>query len=446
MKKVLVFASDIVPLAGMATSGGGLRSWQIIRGLESRGFEVVYSLPWNRFLRREFDDNLPQNVRERLWTDSNQDEIIEKEKPDVIVCVKPSTRKWENNHDIPVAIDFHGPDLIEFEQMAKDYLPTARFALATRKLQSIAQGDFFTCAGLRQRYYFMAFLMMAGIDISDLEIHYMPVAMSPDLPEHEPDLERRSIIFAGGFYPWLNPITALKFVAEELQKNESGNLEIYGGSHDTNPGEKREFDEFKRELESNPFVMFHGYVTREKLVESYRRGYLALELMPRNPERELAFTTRTVEFLWAGLPVIYNNYAELSDMIQEYQAGWVVSPEDFEALSEVLGRIRDHPEEVATASENAQRLVREKLVYDSVITPLAEFCENPRRRKRSRESDFLMVPSVKRGFGYIDQIYLHYRRLPFGEFVKALIRAAAVITKNRVDNMRIPKIFRSTRE
>ena len=276
MNKVLVFASDMVPLAGMATSGGGLRSWQIIKGLESKGFEVVYSLPWNRFLRRKFDDSVPPDVRERLWTDSNQDEIIEREKPDVIVCVKPSTGKWRNNHEIPVAIDFHGPDLIEFEQMAKDYLPTARFALATRKLQSIAQGDFFTCAGVRQRYYFMAFLMMAGIDISDLDIHYMPVAMSPDLPEHSPDLDRRSIIFAGGFYPWLNPMTALRHAAKELLKTQKCHLDIYGGSHETNPVEKREFQDFKRELETNPFVTFHGFVPREQLVGSYRTGYVGI--------------------------------------------------------------------------------------------------------------------------------------------------------------------------
>ncbi len=434
MNKVLVFCSDVLPLDGLGTSGGGLRSWQIIKGLESQGLEVVYSMPWNRFLRRKFNADIPSQVTERLWTDSNQDEIIEKEKPDVIVCVKPATKKWKNNHEIPVAIDFHGPDLIEFEQMAKAFLPMARFTLATRKLQTISLGDFFTCAGLRQRYYFMGFLMMAGVDISEMAIHYMPVAMSPDLPAHEPDLDRRSIIFSGGFYPWLNPMPALKSLADELQQRGLGRLDIYGGSHETNPEDKHQFEEFQKEMAKNPSVTFHGFVSRDEVLEAYRTGYVAFELMPRNVERELAFTTRTVEFLWAGLPVIYNDYAELSDLIRQYQAGWLISAGDRQALSEVVREVQDDPDTVAEKSRNAQRLIRENLVYDQVIGPLAEFCHRPYLRKRAGASNFLVIPSPRSGYGYIDYLYLHYRRLPFWEFLKAVFTASVVLIKNKLDN------------
>ncbi len=436
MNRVLVFCSDVVPLKGSGTSGGGMRSWQIVQGLRAHGFEVVYSMPWNRFLRRRFNDSIPSDVTARLWTETNQDEIILREKPDVIVCVKPSTQRWEKSHGIPVAIDFHGPDLIEFEQMAKNLLPMARLTLATRKLQAISLGDFFTCAGKRQRYYFMAFLMLAGIDISDLDIHYMPVAMSPDLPEHYPDLERRSFIFSGGFYPWLNPMPSLKALAEEIRGIGKGCLDIYGGSHETNPDEKRDFDEFRQSLSTNPSVTFHGFVARERVLDAYRTGYVAFELMPQNAERELAFTTRTVEFLWAGLPVIYNDYAELSDLIREYRAGWLISPADRVSLRETVGHILSDPDTVAEASANAARLVRENLLSDKVIRPLAEFCRNPRVRQRSAEANYLIIPSRRSGFGYLDHLYLHYRRLPFGEFVKAVFTAARVLAKNRLDNLR----------
>jgi len=436
MSKVLVFCSDVLPLEGLATSGGGMRSWQIVQGLQSHGHEVVYSMPWNRFLRRRFNDSIPADASRLLWNDSNQDRIIRETKPDVIVCVKPSTLKWKHGHGIPIAIDFHGPDLIEFEQMAKNLLPMARLTLATRKLQAVSMGDFFTCAGRRQRYYFMAFLMMAGIDIADLEIHYMPVAMSPDLPDHDPDLDRRSIIFAGGFYPWLNPMPSLKAVAEELRGLQTGFLDIYGGSHETNPDEKQEFATFQAEMSENPFVKFHGFVSRESVLEAYRTGYVAYELMPRNAERELAFTTRTVEFLWAGLPVIYNDYAELSDLIRAYGAGWLISPADRTAISGAIREIMDNPGAVAEASVNARSLVRENLLYDKVIVPLAEFCRNPKVRVRSSDSNYLIIPSQKAGFGYLDHLYLHYRRLPFPQFVKAVFTAVRVLARNRLDNLR----------
>ncbi len=434
MNKVLVFCSDVVPLEGLPTSGGGLRSWQIIQGLEMEGFEVVYSMPRNRFLRRQFDKKIPQEHIDRLWDDSNQDRIIERVKPDVIVCVKPATRKWRNNHGIPVAVDFHGPDLIEFEQMAKFFLPTARFTLATRKLQSVSVGDFFTCAGRRQRYYFMGFLMLAGVDISDLEIHYMPVAMPAEMPEHEPDLERRPIIFSGGFYPWLNPMPALRILAETLNENGVGCLDIYGGSHETNPEDKAEFERFREDMSRYPSVAFHGFVSRAELLDRYRTAYVAFELMPRNAERELAFTTRTVEYLWAGVPVIYNDYGELTELIRDYDAGWLVCPTDRAAIAEVINHVQKDPDAVLRASHNARLLVKEHLVYERVIGPLAGFCRNPRVRKRDTGTDFLIIPSEKKGFGYIDQLYLHYRRLPFKDFVKALFTAAYVLGRNKIIN------------
>jgi hypothetical protein len=80
---------------------------------------------------------------------------------------------------------------------------------------------------------------MAGVALNDLEIHYMPVAMSGELPPHEPDLEHRAIIFAGGFYPWLNPMPALLDLSQSLRKVNNCYLEIFGGSHEANPEEKR---------------------------------------------------------------------------------------------------------------------------------------------------------------------------------------------------------------
>jgi len=158
--------------------------------------------------------------------------------------------------------------------------------------------------------------------------------------------------------------------------------------------------------------------------------------MPRNAERELAFTTRTVEFLWAGLPVIYNDYAELSDLIREYGAGWLISPTDRGAISEAVREIMDDPGKVAEASANARSLVRENLLYDKVIVPLAEFCRNPEVRVRSSDSNYLIIPSQKAGFGYLDHLYLHYRRLPFPQFVKAVFTAVRVLARNRLDNLR----------
>jgi aryl-phospho-beta-D-glucosidase BglC (GH1 family) len=46
---------------------------------------------------------------------------MQREKPDVIVCVKPGAENWKRDYGIPVAVDFHGPGLIEFDNSAKGF-------------------------------------------------------------------------------------------------------------------------------------------------------------------------------------------------------------------------------------------------------------------------------------------------------------------------------------
>jgi len=102
--------------------------------------------------------------------------------------------------------------------------------------------------------------------------------------------------------------------------------------------------------------------------------------MARNPERELAFTTRTMVYLWCGVAVIYNNYSELSGYISRYEAGWVVSPEDKAGFKSIVSEILAWPEEVRRRGQNAQRLVREHFTWDKTIGPLSSFCHEPQFR------------------------------------------------------------------
>ena len=244
MKKTLVFCSDILPLEGMATSGGGLRSWQIVQGLRGENIDVVYSMPGESYLSRQFRDRMPQGDRKRLWTPTNQEKIIEDERPDAIILTKPALKFWNKDYDIPVAVDFHGPDIMEAEQIMKDSQPMLRYHRAKSKLKTITEADFFTCAGRRQRYYFMAFLLMAGVALEDLQVHFMPMAMPDELPSREPDIKNPSVIFAGGFYPWLDPMPGLLDLAQCLTELKRYSLHIFGGSHETNPAEKKRFDLF----------------------------------------------------------------------------------------------------------------------------------------------------------------------------------------------------------
>jgi hypothetical protein len=118
------------------------------------------------------------------------------------------------------------------------------------------------------------------------------------------------------------------------------------------------------------------------MLEEYRKCSVAFDLMSTNFERELAFSTRTVEYLWAGLPVIHSCHSELGDYIRDYDAGWVLDPEDFDRLREVIDEIYSGQAEVHRKGLNAGKLVRENFTWDKTIKPLAEFCDNPVTRRK----------------------------------------------------------------
>jgi hypothetical protein len=66
------------------------------------------------------------------------------------------------------------------------------------------------------------------------------------------------------------------------------------------------------------------------------RCHLSIDLFERNPERELAFVTRTAVALAGGLPVIHVPFTEVSPLIRRTDAGWVMENDDLESLTSAL--------------------------------------------------------------------------------------------------------------
>ena len=80
--------------------------------------------------------------------------------------------------------------------------------------------------------------------------------------------------------------------------------------------------------------------------------------------------------------MITSNYFEISDVIMEYDAGWVVSPSEEGAIKRVVSEILEHREIVNKKGRNAQKLVGDKFVWGKGIEPLSKFCSSPFKHER----------------------------------------------------------------
>ncbi len=389
--RVLVISPDMLPLGGRPASGAGLRAWALGQGLRAAGHDVLWALPRETAAAAEFAPQASDEAPVAVFEPTRLDDFLAAQGAEAAVFQHWPAVNLLRRSGLPVAIDFHGPLLLETLYHSGGKVT----GLYRQKLRALARADFFTCAGERQRNYFYAWLQMAGFDLRELPIEVVPFAWSPQLPEHRyPDEPR--FVFGGMFLPWQNPALGLRVLVEELERAGRGQLDFFGGKHPRMQFDAPDFDTVLARLADSPRATVHPLVPRAQLLDRYARSSVAWDVMPHNCERGMAITSRTVEYLWAGLPVVYQRYAELADDIAEFEAGWLVDPCDEEQLRQVVAQILASPAEVVRRGENAQRLIRERRTWTAATRPLARWVAEPRPAARLASQPFLAEPGWAR--------------------------------------------------
>jgi glycosyltransferase involved in cell wall biosynthesis len=88
---------------------------------------------------------------------------------------------------------------------------------------------------------------------------------------------------------------------------------------------------------------------------------VVLDLFDRTRERELAVITRTIVALCSGKPVVHPPFTEVSPLIEQFDAGWLVDTADPAGVAAVLSQIVSDREEVARKAQGARELWRHEL-------------------------------------------------------------------------------------
>jgi glycosyltransferase involved in cell wall biosynthesis len=127
------------------------------------------------------------------------------------------------------------------------------------------------------------------------------------------------------------------------------------------------------ELRAN--VFFHGWVDYEDWGSILAESAVALSLHHDSLETRLAFRSRVLEYIWAGLPVVATGGDVLAEIISRRDLGQVVPAGAPEAVARaVLSLLREPVERRSEAFAAA----RGELIWEKNLRPLIRFCENPR--------------------------------------------------------------------
>lgn len=396
---VLIISHDVV---GEHMAGPGIRYYHIGRVL-SNEFNTVLAVPSDvspqlsaagfrtaRYARNDWDSIAP-------LVESAETVIL----PSDIASDFPQLAQ----SDTYLVVDGYDPLLIEWLTLERSLNAEPSRESWWRRMCDLNQqylvGDFFICASERQRDWWLGLLEANGrvnpdTFGADPSLRQLIDVVPYGLPEEPPQpadpvirgvwpgvgVEDKVILWGGGLWPWLDPLTAIRAVAKIWQQQRDVRLVFPGTRHpnpkmaDT-PTHCRAAHEVARQLGVlDKGVFFGEWVPYEKWPQVLLESDVALSLHYDTLEARLAFRSRMLDYIWAGLPVVATQGDTISDLAEDYGLGTVVGFEDADAVAEAILRLMEGP-----PAELAARFpqARKALGWEKAVQPLVGFCREPRR-------------------------------------------------------------------
>lgn len=380
--RVFILSNDVVTGLGMPVAAPGLRVFGLAQGLRANGFEVKTVITrgfvdrqWFRFGRSVPHPTAPDtevvSVRKLAG-------YLKSNAPATVVMINSNqVEHLRPVEGIRYVLDFFAPKMLEtLYQRGEEYPKEELAALRRRKIQAIELADAFIVNGKKKLPYFLAWMLQADRDVRKLPVEVVNMSV----PLHftgEPGPVGRGVKFAvaGYLQSWSTLGGWVEVVERHLERPEM-RLDLllpwhWGGGGERSHVSKSDLDR----LAGHPSVTAHGTMTFSEFQRFLSGVDVSIDLFRHNLEREYAMVTRSIVALACGVPVIHPPFTEVSPMIQEYDAGWLVEEHDTLRLEEIIQSTLDDPEIVRRKKENARRLASEILEPAVAVKPMIRIME-----------------------------------------------------------------------
>lgn len=397
-ERILIISHDVV---GAQMAGPGIRYYHLARVLSGE-FAVVLAVP--NAVDPDFHNGAFHIVEYRKGDWASIAPWVEKVK--TIVCPSVIAGDFPRLADsgVPLVIDGYDPLLVEWLTLTQAKAQEQQMCwspwLGALTRQYLI-GDFFICASERQRDWWIGLLEAHGrinpwTFAEDASLRRLIDVVSYGLPETPPQHTRpvvrdvwqgiaakdRVILWGGGLWPWLDPLTAIRALAQVWEQRQDVRL-IFPGTRHPNPamaniqthaGSARELAAQLGLLDQG--VFFGDWIPYADWQNVLLESDIALTLHYDGLETRQAFRSRVLDYIWAGLPTIAARGDAISELIARHDLGITVNCEDVEDVAGAMLRLLDTPRETfAERFDHARRA----LTWERVVQPLRAFCRAPRR-------------------------------------------------------------------
>jgi glycosyltransferase involved in cell wall biosynthesis len=423
--RVLVISHDVV---GTTMAGPGIRYYHLARVLAGH-VTTTLATPLPDEPAGTASAQPPQSqdpfaitgYRRRAW------ETLAAAVADADVCVFPSDVADEMPQLAQCAaclvVDGYDPLMAEWLALSRNAMRAPERVPQWRhdwqiRMGALARqyqiGDFFICASERQRDWWLGLLEASGrinpatFD-ADPSLRRLVDVVPYGLPEHPlpppqpvikgvwPGIEQddQLVLWGGGLWPWLDPLTAIRAVAALRARHPRLKL-VFPGTRHPNPAMAGMPNQVAPALALaselgvlDQAVFFGDWAPYADWPHILQESDVALTLHFDTVETRLAFRSRVLEYIWAGVPIVATAGDATSDLVARYGLGEITPVGDAEAVAAAIDRllaVRQGVQDGVLAAAFAT--ARAALSWERAAEPLIRFCRAPQRAP-DREGDTL---------------------------------------------------------
>ncbi|MFH1613086.1 MAG: glycosyltransferase [bacterium] len=260
---------------------------------------------------------------------------------------------------------------------------------------SLLLGDFFICANEKQKDYWTGMLMALNkinpLTVKKNMIDIVSSGISKEEPKHKIKVLKgiysginendKVIIWGGGIWNWLDPITLINAMNLIVQKNKNIKMFFMGISKINSEIPQMQICLSAIKL-SKDLNLYNKYVffNEDWVLYEERQNYLleadiGISLHYDTLETEYSSRTRILDYIWCNLPIICTEGDIMAKYVEKYQLGKVVKYQDVDNLVETILMVLNSSQH-NVYKENIKN-IKKMFLRDTQLENLKKYCDDP---------------------------------------------------------------------
>ena len=123
-------------------------------------------------------------------------------------------------------------------------------------------------------------------------------------------------------------------------------------------------------------IHLHGYVKSPCCWSVISTCNLGLAVLKNQPNYVESFPTKVAEYMGMGLPVVTSNFPVYKEVVERFQTGICVNPDNVQEIADAIKWLLDHPQIAKAMGERGKKYVFEHYSWANQFDVLLSFYES----------------------------------------------------------------------